>query len=64
MMSIKDCYPVVLKASHIAEILDVSEGTAYNLMKEETFPVIRFGRCKRVLRDEFYKWLEIRSEES
>lgn len=61
MENTKEDYPLVLKASHLAVILDITAPTAYKLMKEETFPTIVFGRCKRVFRDEFFKWLEEQS---
>lgn len=50
-------YPEILTAVHIAEILSVSKPTAYELMEEMSFPLIRIGRCKRVIRDEFFQWL-------
>ena len=58
MLKTKDHYPVVLKASDVAEILGVSEPTAYKLMKEENFPLFQYGRIMRVLRDEFFNWLQ------
>lgn len=63
MENTKENYPVVLKAGHIAEVLGVTEPTAYKLMKDPSFPTISFGRCKRVLRDEFFKWLESQSSQ-
>ncbi|MET3697140.1 excisionase family DNA binding protein [Bacillus oleivorans] len=62
MVKTKENYPVVLKASDIAEILGVSEPTAYKLMRQKTFPLISFGRNMRVLRDEFFRWLESMSQ--
>ena len=56
MQNIND-YPMVLKASDIAEILRVSEPKAYAMMEEPSFPLIRSGRTKRVLRDNFMEWL-------
>lgn len=50
-------YPTVLTASDIAEILLVSKPTAYAVMEEKSFPLIRFGRTKRVLKKEFFNWL-------
>ena len=44
-------YPVILTAEHIAEILMVSKPTAYELMEQTSFPLIRIGRSKRVLKD-------------
>ncbi|MGM0836745.1 MAG: helix-turn-helix domain-containing protein [Bacillota bacterium] len=52
-----DDYPIVLSAKDISEILQISKPTAYELMNHSDFPVIKIGRCKRVLRDEFFKWI-------
>ncbi|MDE5415724.1 helix-turn-helix domain-containing protein [Alkalihalobacterium chitinilyticum] len=57
-------YPIVLKACDIAEILGVSEPTAYKLMRQQGFPLISFGRTMRALRDEFFHWLEEQSKVS
>lgn len=50
-------YPMILTAVHLSEILMVSKPTAYELMEQKTFPLIKLGRSKRVLRDAFFKWL-------
>lgn len=52
-----DSYPIILTAVDISEILQISKPSAYELMKRTDFPLIRVGRCKRVLRDQFYLWL-------
>lgn len=52
-----ETYPVVLTALEISQILKVSKPTAYNLMDRSDFPLIKIGRCKRVLREEFFLWL-------
>ncbi len=52
-----DSYPIVLTAIEICEILKVSKPTAYELMGRHDFPLIKIGRCKRVLRDDFFLWL-------
>jgi excisionase family DNA binding protein len=50
-------YPMVLTVKEISALLKVSKPTAYQIMNRTNFPLIRFGRCKRVLREEFFKWL-------
>lgn len=50
-------YPITLTAVDISEILKISKPSAYELMEQSDFPLIRIGRCKRVLRDEFFLWL-------
>lgn len=50
-------YPLVLHARHLAEIIGVSTRVAYEIMDRTGFPLIRIGRCKRVTREAFFKWL-------
>jgi predicted DNA-binding transcriptional regulator AlpA len=51
-------YPVILTAVEVAEILKVSKPTAYQVMDQPGFPLIKLNnRCKRVLRDSFFSWL-------
>ncbi|MET3291827.1 UNVERIFIED_CONTAM: putative DNA-binding transcriptional regulator AlpA [Brevibacillus sp. OAP136] len=50
-------YPLVLNANHLAEIIGVSKRVAYEIMDKTGFPLIRIGRCKRVSREAFFKWL-------
>lgn len=52
-----DSYPIVLTAKEISRILLISKPTAYEIMERNDFPLIRIGRCKRVMRDEFFTWL-------
>lgn len=54
-------YPLILTAREICEILKISKPTAYELMKNPDFPLLKIGRCKRVLREEFFKWLAMKS---
>jgi predicted DNA-binding transcriptional regulator AlpA len=50
-------YPLVLTAKEISLILKISKPSAYEVMNRNDFPLIKIGRCKRVLRDEFFLWL-------
>ena len=54
----KDDFPLILTATDISEIIFVSKRIAYEIMERPDFPLIRIGRCKRVLREEFFYWLE------
>lgn len=51
-------FPIVLTANDICEILHVSKPTAYEIMNRADFPLMKVGRCKRVLRDEFFNWIK------
>lgn len=50
-------YPLVLTAKDISQILKISKPTAYEVMNQTDFPLLKIGRCKRVLRIEFFNWL-------
>lgn len=52
-----ELYPVVLTANEISQILRISKPTAYVLMEKPGFPLIRIGRTKRVLKDQFFHWI-------
>ena len=49
-------FPLVLTAREISEILQISKPSAYELMELADFPLLRIGRCKRVLRQQFILW--------
>lgn len=57
-MKEKNEYPILLTAKHVAEIIGCSLRSAYNLMDETDFPLMKLGGLKRVGRDEFYKYLD------
>lgn len=50
-------YPIMLTAEDLKEILKVSKTKAYELMELKSFPLIKIGRNKRVLKQEFFQWL-------
>lgn len=56
----KKDYPLVLTAVEISQILGISKRVAYEIMDETDFPLIRVRRTKRVNRDDFFQWLEIK----
>jgi hypothetical protein len=49
--------PIILNAKNISEIMGVSLKTAYELMNDKNFPLIRVGKIKRVEREKFFVWL-------
>jgi excisionase family DNA binding protein len=49
---------VILTVTDICEVLKISKPTAYELMKRGDFPTIVVGRCKRVEKDQFIKWID------
>jgi predicted DNA-binding transcriptional regulator AlpA len=54
-----ESYPIILNAADVAEILGISKRVAYEIMDHEDFPLFRIGRCKRVQRSTFIKWLDV-----
>lgn len=55
--SMTNKYPMVLKAKHVAEILGISEPTAYALMRRSDFPRMSMTNA-RVKLDAFMNWLD------
>lgn len=49
------------KVEEIAEILSISRTSAYNLVKEGHFKVVRIGNAIRVSRKSFDEWLDAQS---
>ena len=47
----------LLRASDIAEFLDVSKSRAHELMANGTLPAIRIGRSIRVSRKSLERWV-------
>lgn len=50
--------PSVLKPIDISKFLNVSTRYAYEIMDRKDFPTIRIGRTKRVMKEDFIKWIE------
>ena len=51
-----DDLPVILNASHVAQILGISKTLAYQLFRRGDFPTVQLGRRKLVSRDAFITW--------
>lgn len=50
--------PHVLTARDIQSFLCVSKGKAYEIFKLKDFPTLSIGGSKRVLKEDFLKWVE------
>lgn len=53
-----DELPVVLNAKHVAKVLGISEGKAYNLCHSKEFPTTKVGSRLLVGKKAFIKWIE------
>ena len=53
-----DELPLFLSAKNVAELLGVSISSAYELMQERGFPVLKIGSCKVVPKEKFRDWVE------
>lgn len=51
-------YPIMLNVTHVEEILGVAKRTAYDIMDQKGFPLVKIGRKKVVPRDAFFNWIE------
>lgn len=56
-----DDLPLFLNASLVAQVLGVSISTAYELMHEPDFPVLRVGGRMVVPKEKFIRWTEEQS---
>ena len=50
--------PLFLNATLVAQVLGVSPSTAYELMHEPNFPVLRIGNRMVVPKEKFIQWVE------
>ena len=56
-----DDLPLFLNASLVAQVLGVSSSTAYELMHEPGFPVLRVSSRMVVPKEKFIRWTEEQS---
>lgn len=56
-----DDLPLFLNASLVAQVLGVSPSTAYELMHELCFPVLRVGSRIVVPKEKFAQWVDAQS---
>lgn len=57
-----DDLPLFLNASLVSQVLGVSISTAYELMNEPGFPVLRVGSRMVVPKDKFVEWVSRRTQ--
>ena len=53
-----DDLPLFLNSELVAKVLGVSPSSAYELMHEPDFPVLRVGNRMVVPKDKFMQWVE------
>ena len=53
-----DNLPLFLNANLVAQVLGVSISTAYELMHEKDFPVLKVGSRMVVPKEKFIAWVE------
>ena len=56
-----DDLPLFLNASLVSQVLGVSPSTAYELMHEPGFPVLRVGSRMVVPKEKFAQWVDTQS---
>lgn len=54
----EEVQPRTYQVEEIAAILEIGRTSAYNLIKEEKFKVVRIGNAIRVSRKSFDAWLD------
>ena len=50
--------PLVLNATQLAGVLNISRANAYNLLHREDFPTLHIGQRMLVSRDRLVRWMD------
>jgi excisionase family DNA binding protein len=53
----------VYSVDEIAKILNISKGSAYELIKEELFNIVRIGSSIRISKKSFDEWLDKQNQQ-
>ena len=56
-----DELPLFLNAKILAEVLGIAESSAYELMHEKGFPVLKIGNRLLIEKDKFREWIQQRT---
>ena len=56
-----DELPLFLNAKIVAEVLGIAPSSAYELMHEKGFPILKVGNRLLVEKDKFRKWIQQRT---
>lgn len=54
--------PLILNVNHIVSLLGISRAYAYEILHDQTLPVIVIGKRRLVERDQFRRWLDTHKE--
>ena len=57
-----DALPLFLNSKTVSEVLGVSPSSAYELMHEPGFPVLRVGSRMVIPKEQFIRWVEEHTE--
>lgn len=52
-----DELPLLLNVKQLADLLGVSDSSAYELIQEDGFPAVRIGKRIVIPKDELHKWI-------
>jgi len=53
-----DEFPLFLNAKTLAEVLGIAPSSAYELMHEKDFPVLKVGNILLVEKEKFKEWIQ------
>lgn len=56
-----DELPITLNANDVSNILGISRGKSYDLLRSSNFPTLMLGKRKVVLKNKFIEWIESNS---
>jgi len=51
-------FPPIMDAKDVGEFLRISRPKVYDIMEDNSFPLLRIGSKKKVRRHKFNEWLE------
>ena len=57
-----DALPLFLNAETVAQVLGVAPSSAYELMHEAGFPVLKIGSRMVVPKEKFISWVEVNTK--
>lgn len=57
-----DELPLLLNVKQLADLLGVSDSSAYELIQEDDFPSVRIGNRIVIPKDELHKWISTKTK--
>lgn len=49
----------LLTIKDMIELLKISRSKAYSLIRQDGFPIVKIGKCIRILKKDLLEWLHV-----